>query len=211
MNGHKVTEIERWATAQGRACVRFDYSGCGRSTGDFLDGSISRWTDDAQALIDHVAPDAPIILVGSSMGGWIGLRLAIANKARVRGFVGIAPAPDFVEWGVLPALGKNERAELAQFGYVKRRGPREDSPTLFSRALIEDGPACGLLNDTIAYDGPVRLLHGQNDRDVPWRISLRITQRLSSRDVRLTLIKDGEHSLSRPEDIALLLAEISEL
>jgi pimeloyl-ACP methyl ester carboxylesterase len=209
MTGAKAEALAAWAAARGRACLRLDYSGCGASTGDFLDGSIGRWVDDARAVIDHVAPAAPVVLVGSSMGGWIALRLGLALGGRLAGLVGIAAAPDFTDWGL--DLTDADRAALAHDDFITRPSDYDPAGYRYSRALLDDAPAQRLLTGDIAITAPVRLLHGQRDDAVPWALSLDIAERLRSDDVQIVLVKDGDHRLSRPQDIALLIAAAGDL
>jgi pimeloyl-ACP methyl ester carboxylesterase len=209
MTGSKAEALDTWAAAGGRAYLRLDYSGCGASGGDFLDGSIGRWTADALAVIGHVAPAGPVLLVGSSMGGWIALRLGLALGGRLAGIVGIAAAPDFTDWGL--ELSDADRAALAGKGWFSRPSDYDATGYRYSRALIEDAPAQRLMAGPIAISAPVRLLHGQRDDAVPWRLSLELADRLHSGDVQVTLIKDGDHRLSRPQDIALLLTIVETL
>jgi pimeloyl-ACP methyl ester carboxylesterase len=209
MTGSKAEAVAAWAQSNGRACLLLDYSGCGASGGDFLDGSIGRWRDDALALIDHVAPDAPVVLVGSSMGGWIALRLGLALGPRLAGLVGIAAAPDFTSWGL--DITDADRTALATQGWFGRPSDYDPAGYRYSRAFIDDAPAQCLLDAEIPLTCPARLLHGQQDDAVPWQISLEIATRLRSTDVHVLLVKDGDHRLSRPGDIARLLAAIEDL
>jgi pimeloyl-ACP methyl ester carboxylesterase len=209
MMGSKAEALAEWAVARGQAYLRFDYSGCGESGGDFLAGSITRWTDDARAIIDHLAPGAPVVLVGSSMGGWIALRLGVSLGSRLAGLVGIAAAPDFTRWGL--AITKADREALRTKGWFSRPSDYDPAGYRYSRAFIDDAPAQCLLDADIPLTCPVRLLHGQQDDAVPWRISLNIADRLCSTDVHVLLIKDGDHRLSRPGDIARLLATLEDL
>jgi pimeloyl-ACP methyl ester carboxylesterase len=209
MAGSKAEALDGWAAAAGRAYLRLDYSGCGASGGDFLAGSIGRWVEDARAVIDHVAPGQPVVLVGSSMGGWIALRLGLALGERLAGLVGIAAAPDFTDWGL--AVGDDDRAALAVQGWFSRSSDYDAAGYRYSRALLDDAPAQRLMAGRIAISAPVRLLHGQQDDAVPWRLSLDIADRLHSGDVQVTLVKDGDHRLSRPQDIALLVAAVASL
>ena len=210
MSGSKAEALDAWAAATGRAFLRLDYSGCGMSGGDFEDGTIGRWRDDAQAVIDAAAP-GPLLLVGSSMGGWIALLLAAAMPARVVGLVGIAAAPDFVDWGLWADLTEAERATLMRDGRLEQPSDYGDQPTVYTRALVEDGRANRVMDAPIAYAGPVRLLQGQQDPDVPWRLPIDIAERINSSDVQLLLLKDGDHRLSRPQDLALLTATLDSL
>ncbi|WP_164157124.1 alpha/beta fold hydrolase [Sandarakinorhabdus rubra] len=208
MTGAKAEAVAAWAKARGQACLRLDYSGCGASGGDFLTGSIGRWTDDALALVDHAWPQGPVILVGSSMGGWIALRAGCKLKDRLAGLVGIAAAPDFTEWGL--SIGEAERRQLEMQGWFSRPSDYGE-PYRYSRAFIADAPAQLLLDGQIAITAPVRLLHGQRDTAVPWRLSLDIAARLTGDDVQVRLIKDGDHRLSRDSDLAILNATLGEL
>jgi pimeloyl-ACP methyl ester carboxylesterase len=209
MTGSKAVALSDWAREAGRACLRLDYSGCGMSGGDFLEGSIGRWTEDALAVIGHVWSAGPVLLVGSSMGGWIALLAGLALKDRLAGLVGIAAAPDFTAWGL--TLGEAERRQLDRQGWFTRPSDYGPEPYRYSRALIEDAPAHLLLDGQIGITAPVRLLHGQRDDAVPWRLSLDIAARLASRDVQVRLIKDGDHRLSREHDIAALISTVEEL
>jgi pimeloyl-ACP methyl ester carboxylesterase len=208
MEGTKATALMDWARSTGRACVLMDYSGCGRSEGVFAEGSIRRWAADALAVADALAP-GPLLLVGSSMGGWIMLHLAAMAGARVAAMVGIAAAPDFTRWGL--ELDESDRAALAADGFVTRPSAYQDSPYRYHRALIEDGPGACVLDGTLAFDGPVRLLHGEADADVPWTVSHRLMTAVSSADVQLVLVKGGDHRLSSAADLKLLFATIGGL
>lgn len=208
MTGSKAEALHHWARARGQAYLRLDYSGCGASGGDFLAGSIGRWTDDALALIHHVWPKGKLLLVGSSMGGWIALLAGRALKDRLAGLIGVAAAPDFTVWGL--TVGDAERRQLEKNGFFTRPSDYGD-PYRYSRALIDDAHDQLLLDGQIAITAPVRLLHGQRDDAVPWRLSLDIAARLQGEDVQVRLIKDGDHRLSREADIAALLATVEEL
>ncbi|MBS0482021.1 MAG: alpha/beta hydrolase [Proteobacteria bacterium] len=206
MAGGKAAAVFDWARAQGRACLLFDYSGCGTSQGDFADGSLSRWRDEALALIDAHCPGA-VVLIGSSMGGWLMLLVALAVPERVAALVGIAAAPDFTEWGTTP----EQKAELEAGWTVLEDNPYGPDPTPTHPLFWTDGQAQQLLGGEIVLDCPVRLLHGQRDWDVPWQLSLTLAALLRSADVQVTLVKDGDHRLSRPADIALLLRTLAAL
>jgi pimeloyl-ACP methyl ester carboxylesterase len=209
MTGEKATALAAFCAECGQAMLRFDYSGHGTSGGRFEDGTISRWTDDALAMIDRQT-DGPLILVGSSMGGWIALLAALVRPGRVAALVGIAAAPDFTEALMWPAMTLEQRDTLERDGVVHRPSQYGD-PTPITRALIEDGRARLVLTGRIQLDCPVRLLHGQNDPDVPWRMALRIAERVSSNDVQVILVKDGDHRLSRPQDLSLLCRTLAAL
>jgi pimeloyl-ACP methyl ester carboxylesterase len=208
MTGGKAMAVADWARAQGRARLRLDYSGCGASGGDFLAGSIGRWTGDVLALIDHVWPAGQVLLVGSSMGGWIALLAGLRLKTRLAGLVGIAAAPDFTSWGL--KIGELDRHHLDVDGYFTRTSDY-GAPYRYSRALIDDAPAHLLMDGLIRITAPVRLLHGQRDEAVPWRLALDIAARITGDDVQVRLIKDGDHRLSREADIAALLRMVEEL
>ncbi|HSK39115.1 MAG TPA: alpha/beta hydrolase [Arenibaculum sp.] len=202
MTGTKAMELERFLSARGTAYVRFDYQGHGASSGRFEDGNIGLWADDAIAVLDRLT-EGPQVLVGSSMGGWIMLLAALARPGRVAGLVGIAAAPDFTEDLIWQRLDEDERRRIMEEGEI--REPSEyGEPLVYTRALIEDGRRRLLLRDTIALDCPVRLLQGMRDPDVPWRTSLTLAERLRTEDVGITLVKDGDHRLSRPQDLELL-------
>ena len=206
MAGSKATALFDWAPATGRACLLFDYSGCGESPGDFAEGTLSRWCEEAVALIE-AHTQGPVVLVGSSMGGWLMLLAARALGGRVAALVGIAAAPDFTDWG----YDAGQKARLAAGETLWLDGPYGPEPTPVHPGFWADGQTLGQLDDEIPFDGPVRLLHGQNDRDVPPEISLRLAAALRSEDVQVTLVKGGDHRLSREPDIALLLRTVAAL
>ena len=205
MEGGKATALDAWAEAEGRAMLRFDYGGCGASQGDFEAQSLADWRDDALAAIDSV--EGPVLLVGSSMGGWLMLLAALARPERVVGLVGIAPAPDFTAWGFSDA----QKRRIQEEGRLEEPSPYGDRPYVTTRTFWDSGESLKLLDGEMAIACPVRLLHGLEDADVPWRISLELTDRLRSADVQTTLVKGGDHRLSRGEDIALLIAAVRQL
>ena len=206
MTGSKAEALDHWAGVRGQDFLRLDYSGCGASGGRFEDGTLGRWQQDARAVIDHAAP-GPVVLVGSSMGGWLALLLARELGRRCVALVGIAAAPDFTEWGTSAA--DRQRFEAGET--IAEPSAYADTPYVTTAAFWRSGQANRLLGGPIAYDGPVRLLHGQADPDVPWPIALDIADRVSSSDVQVTLVKDGDHRLSRPQDIALLTGTLDDL
>ena len=205
MHGSKATALDAWAAAEGRAMLRFDYAGCGLSEGDFEDQTLAGWRDDALAMIDML--EGPVLLVGSSMGGWLMLLAALARPQRIHALVGIAAAPDFTDWGFDAA----QKRTISETGRLEEPSPYGEAPMVTTRAFWESGESLKLLGGGIAIDCPVRLLHGFDDADVPWRISLRLMESLRSGDVRATLIKGGDHRLSRPGDIAHLVAAVASL
>ncbi|WBH18059.1 alpha/beta fold hydrolase [Sphingomonas radiodurans] len=199
MSGTKALSLESWAKAQGRAFLRFDYGGCGASEGAFEEQSLADWRDDALAMID-AAVEGPVVLIGSSMGGWIMLLAALARPDRVAAIVGIAAAPDFTDWG----FSQEEKLYILQYGRLQRPNPYGPQPTIYTRRFWQGGEANRLMHGPIALDCSVRLMHGQRDPDVPWAQSVRLAELLRSDDVQVTLVKDGDHRLSRETDIALL-------
>jgi pimeloyl-ACP methyl ester carboxylesterase len=203
MTGTKALFLEGYCRQRGRAFVRFDYFGHGASSGNIADGTIGRWADDAIAVIDSLT-EGPQVLVGSSMGGWIMLLAALARRERIAALVGIAPAPDFTEELLWPRLTPAQRRAIEKEGRVSLPSDYEPAGYLYTRALVEDGGRHLLLRRPIPLDVPVRLLHGLDDASVPWRLSLRLAEQLTSRDVSVTLVKGGDHRLSSPADLARL-------
>lgn len=211
MSGTKAVEMDLTAARLGLGAIRFDYSGHGVSGGAFRDGTISRWLEEAIAVIRHLKPQR-VILVGSSMGGWIALRLAQelrrAGSPALAGLVLIAPAPDFTSELIEPHLGEAERRSLAERGFFEEHSEYSPEPNIFTRALIEDGRANRVLTGIIETGCPVHILQGMQDKDVPYRHALKLLEHLPADDVVLSLIRDGDHRLSRPQDIARLNAAI---
>jgi pimeloyl-ACP methyl ester carboxylesterase len=216
MKGTKALAFDAWAAEHGRACVRFDYSGHGESGGKFIDGTIGRWLEESLAVFEQFCR-GPQVVIGSSMGGWMALLLAReaakrSQGASLAGLVLIAPAPDFTEelmWkGFSPAI----RQEIESKGVWMRPSEYGDgSPYPITRALIEDGRHHLLLGGSIEVGCPVRILQGAKDPDVPWRHAFSLAQRLPADDVVLTMIQDGDHRLSRPQDIARIIAAVAEM
>jgi len=211
MTGSKALALEQWCQSQGVGFIRFDYLGHGQSSGRFEDGTIGRWRNDALAVLDQLT-QGPQILVGSSMGGWISLLLALARPQRIAGIVTIAAAADFTETLIWQRLPAEEQNRLRRDGIWHRPSEYSPDPYPISYRLIEEGRQHLLLNrDNIAINCPLRLLHGMQDADVPWQTSTAIAERINSEDVQVLLIKDGEHRLSRPQDLGLILAVVGEL
>ena len=200
MAGGKATAIFDEAVAKGRACLLLDYSGCGESSGDFADGTLSRWCEEVIALINAYV-DGLVLVTGSSMGGWLMLLLGLALGDRLAGIIGIASAPDFTWWGYT----EEQRGTLASGEVVLEENPYGPEPTPTHPGFFADAEEQLQLVDEIAIDAPIRLIHGQRDEDVPWEISLKLSAALRSDDVQVTLVKDGDHRLSRESDIAQLL------
>lgn len=210
MTGTKAVALEDWAQRTGRAFLRFDYLGHGQSSGRFEDGTIGRWLDDSLAAIDQLTT-GPLVLVGSSMGGWLSLLTARARPQRLAGLVLIAAAPDFTERMLLKGLSPEDRIALERDGRLEQPSQYSPEPSVFTWKLIEEGRNHLLLDKKLALPCPVRLLHGQSDPDVPWEYSLQIAQHLEAPEVITTLIKGGDHRLSTPADIARLIAMVAEL
>ncbi len=206
MTGTKAQALADWAQAQGRGYVRFDFTAHGETPGDFdRDGTVTRWREDALAVVDGLTA-GPVVLVGSSMGGWIATLAALARPDRVAGLVLVAPAPDFTSALVEPAMTPAQRAALDRDGaFETADGSR------YSRALMEDGARWALLPDPVGVRAPVRILQGGRDEAVPWRHALAFAEALAGEDVVFTLVRDGDHRLSRPQDIARLIAAVEEL
>jgi pimeloyl-ACP methyl ester carboxylesterase len=217
MNGIKAIAVDRWAAEHGRACVRFDYSGHGVSGGTFTDGTISRWLEESLAVFGACC-DGPQVLIGSSMGGWLALLMARELKRRapagaaasLGGLVLIAPAVDFTEELMWKRFPKEVKREIELKGVWARPSQYSDQPYLISRGLIEDGRRHLLLGGLIETGCPVRILQGVLDPDVPWRHAVELVSRLAHDDVVLSLVKDGDHRLSRPEDIERMINAIAE-
>jgi len=209
MTGEKATMVAAHAASLGLACLRFDYSGHGASGGQFIYGTIGAWTEDALFLIDRLT-EGPLLLVGSSMGGWIALLAARARPDRVAGLVGIAAAPDFTETLMWEALMPAEQTTLLREGLI-RVPSAYGGEQIITKGLIEDGRTHLLLNAPIPILCPVRLLHGQRDEEVPWQTAIKLAAQLDSPDVQLSLVKDATHRLSRPTDLALLRQVITAL
>lgn len=202
MSGGKALFLEQVLRAGGQAYLRFDYSGHGISGGAFTDGCIGDWFADALAVFDQLTQGRQI-LVGSSMGGWIALLIARARPERVAGFVGIAAAPDFTEDLMLPKLSAEQKALIEAEGRYDMPSAY-GAPTPITKKLLDDGADHLLLRAPIPFAGPVRLLQGMRDDDVPWERALMLAEKLESADVSVTLVKDGDHRLSRPQDLERL-------
>lgn len=210
MTGGKALALEAFCRARGQAFVRFDYSGHGASSGRFEDGTIGRWADDAAFVLDRVA-EGPQVLVGSSMGGWIALLLALKRPERVAGLVGIAAAADFTEDLIGQALTPAQAQVLASDGFVAIPDCTGGEPYRITRALVEEGRRHLLLRAPIALRVPVRLIHGMKDADVPWQTALRLAERIQAGDVEVQLVKEGGHRLSEPPDLERLCRTVAAL
>jgi pimeloyl-ACP methyl ester carboxylesterase len=215
MAGTKAVELDRYADARGLACTRFDYSGHGESGGDFLRGTISRWLEESLAVFDTFT-EGPQLLVGSSMGAWIALRMVQELRRagagnRLSGLLLLAPAPDFTSDLHEPFLTDAQKSDLAEKGYMEEPTPYGPDPNVFTRALFEDGRSNRVLDGIIETGCPVHILQGMEDPDVPYSHALRLVEHLPSDDVVLTLVRDGDHRLSRPQDIDLILNAVAQM
>ena len=209
MSGTKAEALDRWAETNGRAYLRFDYYGHGASSGEFRDGTVSRWRDDALAVLDRLC-DCPQVLVGSSMGAWIALLAARARPEKIAAMLLLAPAVDFTEALIWTRMTPEMRRDVMELGVWQRPSAYDDGPYPITRALIEDGRKHQMLHGPIAVGVPVHILQGMRDPDVPWQHALKLTERLSGNPV-LTLIKEGDHRLSTPADLGRLTAALDEL
>jgi len=210
MTAAKASALADWAVAAGRGYLRFDYLGHGSSGGRFEDGTITRWRADALAVIDRLS-EGPLVLVGSSMGGWISLLAALARPERVKALVLIAPATDFTSRLLAPGLPPEAHEALARDGRWTRPSAYDPDGYPITRALLEDGARWSLLDAEIPVEVPVRILQGGADPDVPWRHALELANALKGPDVVFTLVRDGDHRLSRPRDLARLIAAVEEV
>lgn len=210
MAGTKAQSLADWALANGRAFLRFDYLGHGESSGAFRDGTISRWREDALAAVAALT-DGPLVLVGSSMGGWISCLVAAVIPERLHALVLIAPAADFTEALMKPGFPPEAFAALERDGEWIRPSLYDEGGYPITRALLEDGARWSILPGPVPIEVPVRVLQGREDPDVPWLHALELANAIKGQDVVFTLIKDGDHRLSRPQDIARLLAAVEEV
>jgi pimeloyl-ACP methyl ester carboxylesterase len=210
MTGTKAARLDAFASARGQAYLRFDYFAHGASSGDFAEATVGRWKEDALAVIDELTT-GPLILVGSSIGGWLMLLVALARPERIAALVGIAAAPDATEALMWARFPPEVREQILREGAARRPSAYSAEGYLFTRKLIEDGRRHLLMQSAIPLTCPVRLLHGMADPDVPWETSVALSERLAGSDVRITLVKDGDHRLSRERDLALLERSIEEL
>ena len=206
MQGTKALALDAWAKTHDIGMLRLDYAGCGMSSGDFADQSLLDWRDDVLALIDTVVK-GPVLLVGSSMGGWLMLLCALARRERVAGLIGIAAAADFTVWG----FSQDEKMTILTEGTLERVSEYGPEPMVTTRRFWQSGEGARVLMGPIDIDVPVRLIQGQQDADVPWQYALETAKLLRSSDVQTLLIKDGDHRLSRDADIAHLIAITDEM
>ena len=210
MTGTKAVTLETFCHSRGQRFLRFDYTGHGQSSGNFIDGSIGKWKRDAVDMLTQVVK-GPCILVGSSMGGWLMLLAALECKEQVLAMVGIASAPDFTKSLIDHELNEDQRREIMAHGVVHIPSCYDAEPFPITRILIEEGRNHLLLVKEIPIDVPTRLIHGLQDEDVPWQVSQELMERLASEDVTLTLVKNGGHRLSEPNQIDIMLQAVKEL
>lgn len=215
MIGTKAEALDNWAAQTGHSCLRHDYSGHGESGGEFTDGTISRWLEESLSVFDAFS-DGPQILVGSSMGGWVALRMCeeLAKRRqseRVHALLLLAPAPDFTHELMWPELTKDMKAQLETRGYMEEPSEYSDEPNIFTRSLFEDGETNRVMTGPITTGCPVHILQGMQDPDVPYTHAMRLVEFLPAENVTMTLIKDGDHRLSREQDIDLLLRTVETL
>ena len=206
MEGTKAVALDAFAERSGVALLRLDYSGTGSSGGRFEDGTLARWLEESLAAIDQLT-QGPLIIVGSSMGGWIALHLALLRPDRLSALVGIALAPDFTQWG----LSHQQKEELVSKGRIEEPNSHGPEPGVVTRGFFESGQQLLVLGNEIAIDCPVRLLHGESDEEVPLRIAFRTVRALRSSDVQLNVLKGGGHRLSEPHEIEAILRTIAAL
>lgn len=206
MEGAKALALDAFGEERGLAVLRLDYSGTGSSGGRFEEGTLSLWVEEALAAVDRMV-EGPLILVGSSMGGWIALHLALLRPERVRALVGIAAAPDFTQWG----FSSEQMAILERNGRIEEPNPYGEEPSLFTKAFWESGQRLLLLEGEIAIDCPVRLVHGDVDQEVPLDVAFRLMRALRSSDVQLNVLKGGGHRLSQPHEIKAILGTLEDL
>lgn len=209
MESTKATELAQWCATNNVPFTRFDYFGHGKSEGEFIDYTISRGLESTLHMLDQVAR-GPQILVGSSMGGWISLRAAQERKGQVRGIIGIAAAPDFTD-RMRPQMNGEQQQTLDKDGVVWVHSDYYDNDYPITQNLIDDGKTHFLLDDVIGLEIPIHLLQGQLDDSVPWQTALKIAERVTSDEVTITLIKDGDHRLNRPQDLALLMEALARM
>lgn len=207
MDGGKATTLHTWAAQRGHAFTRFDYRGHGASEGAFGDALIGDWIEDSLAILDRVVAPGRHILVGSSMGAWMALHAAIKRADRVAGLILIAPAPDFTAKLMQPELPAEAREALERDGVYLQPSPYDDEPYPITKAMLDDGAKHTLLDQPVPFDGPVTILHGLQDSDVPFSHACLVQSQLRSPDVRMIVIKDGDHRLSRSQDLQRLLLE----
>lgn len=216
MLGTKAQALDTWSNQTGHACCRHDYSGHGESGGDFADGTISRWLEESLAVFDAFCAEGSHVLVGSSMGGWVALRMVqeLAKRGqsqRLKALLLLAPAPDFTHELMKPNLNDSQIQQLESQGYMEEPSEYSDEPNIFTKAIFDDGDKNRVMTGLINTGCPVHILQGMNDLDVPYTHAMKLITHLPDEAVTMTLIKDGDHRLSRDEDIALLIRTVETL
>lgn len=210
MNGTKANFLENACKEKGQAYLRFDYTGHGQSGGKFEDGTIGIWKQDALDIFDHLQIENAL-LIGSSMGGWLSLLLALERTENIHALIGIAAAPDFTNDLWFNRLNEEQRDIVLEKGYVETPNNYSDEPYIFTKALFDDGKSHFLLENENDLDIPMTLMQGMQDPDVPWETSVRIQKAFPKADIDIIFIDDGDHSLSRPEDLEMLNRELVSL
>jgi pimeloyl-ACP methyl ester carboxylesterase len=210
MTSTKATALADWCATQDVPLIRFDYLAHGQSDGDFMDFTIGDAMQDALDVIDHVAAES-LIIIGSSMGGWVGLNAARERRGTVRGFIGIASAPDFTERLMFPRMTPAQRQEMEEAGHIWVHSEYTDSDYPITQRFLHEARHHLMLDDVIGLEIPMHLLHGQADVDVPWETSVDIARQVIGEDVTITLIKDGDHRLNRPSDLALMTSALARM
>ena len=213
MAGTKAEALDKWAMDSGNACCRHDYSGHGESGGEFSEGTISRWLEESLAVFDTFCAEGSHILVGSSMGGWIALRMVqeLAKRGesnRLKALLLLAPAPDFTHELMKPRLSELQKKQLEEKGYMEEPSEYSPEPNVFTKALFDDGDENRVMTSMIETGCPVHILQGMQDPDVPYEHAMKLVTFLPNEQVSMTLIKDGDHRLSREQDIALLIRTV---
>ncbi len=216
MLGTKAEALDQWAIERGHACCRHDYSGHGESGGEFIEGTISRWLEESLAVFDQFCSDGNHVLVGSSMGGWVALRMVQelykrGQSNRVKALLLLAPAPDFTHELMKPELTDEQIEELETKGYMEVSSEYSDDPNIFTKALFDDGDKNRVMTGLIETGCPVQILQGMQDPDVPYDHAMKLVNFLPNENVSMTLVKDGDHRLSRDQDIELLIRTVATL
>ncbi len=210
MEGTKATHLEQLCADQGQEFLRFDYSGHGQSDGAFVDGTIGAWKQDAIDIMDHVLKGRRAIVIGSSMGGWIALRLLSEGREDIKGVIGIAAAPDFTK-DIENKMSEAEKEMMNRLGRLEVPNDYSDEPYIFTQALLKDGAHQSVLDQEHAISVPLVLIQGKLDADVPWEKALKIEEKFQGPDTKIIFIEDGDHSLSRPQDLNILSQELKKL
>ena len=210
MEGTKATHLEQLCADQGQEFLRFDYSGHGQSDGAFVDGTIGAWKQDAIDIMDHVLKGRRAIVIGSSMGGWIALRLLSEGREDIKGVIGIAAAPDFTK-DIENKMSEAEKEMMNRIGRLEVPNDYSDEPYIFTQALLKDGAHQSVLDQEHVISVPLVLIQGKLDVDVPWEKALKIEEKFQGPDTKIIFIEDGDHSLSRPQDLSILSQEVKRL